>query len=60
MTREQEALLAQACASPIVHMDETGWRENGQNGYVWGLVTPGPEPVCSYAYDRSRRPGAPL
>jgi hypothetical protein len=51
---EQEALLAQARASPIVHMDETGWRENGQNGYVWGLVTPGPEPVCSYAYDRSR------
>jgi transposase len=51
---EQEALLAQARASPIVHMDETGWRENGQNGYVWGLVTPGPAPVCYYAYDRSR------
>jgi transposase len=33
---EQEALRAQARASPIVHMDETGWRENGQNGYVWG------------------------
>ncbi len=51
---EQEALLVQARASPIVHMDETGWRENGQNGYVWGLVTPGPAPVCYYAYDRSR------
>jgi len=51
---EQDALLAQARASPIVHMDETGWRERGQNGYVWGLVTPGPEPVCYYAYDRSR------
>src|SRR5918911_1615433 len=51
---EQEALRAQARASPIVHMDETGWRENGQNGYVWGLVTPGPDPVCSYAYDPSR------
>jgi len=50
---EQAALLAQARASPIVHMDETGWREDGQNGYVWGLVTPGPEPVCSYAYDPS-------
>jgi hypothetical protein len=35
-------------------MDETGWRENGQNGYVWGLVTPGPDPLCSYAYARSR------
>jgi transposase len=51
---EQAALLAQARASPIVHMDETGWREDGQNGYVWGLVTPGPEPVCYYAYDASR------
>lgn len=51
---EQDALLAQARASPIVHMDETGWRENGHNGYVWGLVTPGPDPVCYYAYDRSR------
>ena len=51
---EQEALLAQARASPVVHMDETGWRENGRNGYVWGLVTPGPQPVCYYAYDRSR------
>jgi transposase len=52
--REQAALLEQARASPIVHMDETGWRENGQNGYVWGLTTPGPAPVCYYAYDRSR------
>jgi transposase len=51
---EQAALLAQARASPIVHMDETGWREDGQNGYVWGLVTPGPEPACSYVYDPSR------
>jgi transposase len=52
--REQAALLEHARASPIVHMDETGWRENGQNGYVWGLTTPGPAPVCFYAYDRSR------
>jgi len=51
---EQAALLAQARASPILHMDETGWRENGQNGFVWGLTTPGPAPVCYYAYDRSR------
>src|ERR671937_3210199 len=51
---ERAALLAQARTSPIAHMDETGWREDGQNGYVWGLVTPGPEPVCSYAYDPSR------
>ena len=26
-------------ASPVVHADETGWREGGKNGYVWGLGT---------------------
>ena len=27
-------------ASPVVHGDETGWRENGRNGYVWTFSTP--------------------
>jgi transposase len=27
-------------ASPVVHADETGWRENGRNGYAWTLSTP--------------------
>ena len=26
--------------SPVVHADETGWRENGANGYVWTFSTP--------------------
>lgn len=26
--------------SPVVHGDETGWRENGQNGYLWNFNTP--------------------
>ena len=26
--------------SPVVHADETGWRENGHNGYVWTFSTP--------------------
>ncbi len=26
--------------SPVVHVDETGWRENGYNGYVWTFSTP--------------------
>jgi transposase len=26
--------------SPRVHADETGWRENGRNGYVWTFSTP--------------------
>lgn len=27
-------------ASPVVHADETGWREDGHNGYVWTFNTP--------------------
>lgn len=26
-------------ASPVLHVDETGWRENGGNGYVWTFST---------------------
>jgi transposase len=34
------ATLAQIRASPYVQADETGWRENGRNGYVWTFSTP--------------------
>jgi transposase len=27
-------------ASPVLHGDETGWREDGTNGYVWTFSTP--------------------
>ena len=27
-------------ASPVVHADETGWRQRGANGYVWTFSTP--------------------
>jgi len=27
-------------ASPVVHADETGWRKDGANGYVWTFSTP--------------------
>src|SRR5215218_11367404 len=27
-------------ASPVLHADETGWREDGSNGYVWTFSTP--------------------
>jgi transposase len=33
-------LQAAIRASPVVHVDETGWRENGRNGYVWTFSTP--------------------
>lgn len=39
-------------ASKIVHGDETGWREGGQNGYIWGVFTPQGDRF--YVYNRSR------
>ena len=47
-------LKQQARTSRILHADETGWRENGQNGYIWSFSTPGDAAVRYYEYDRSR------
>jgi len=49
-----DALKTQARASPILHGDETGWRENGQNGYIWAFSTPGEDAIRYYEYDHSR------
>ena len=38
-------------ASPAVQMDETGWREDGVNGYVWSACTP---QLRYYKYQHSR------
>lgn len=38
-------------ASDFVHADETGWRENGKNGYVWSFSTP---LLRYFVYDKSR------
>lgn len=46
-----DALLAEARAGPVVHVDETGWREDGRNGYVWTVSTP---TVRVFHYTRSR------
>ena len=48
------AFRAEARGSPVAHMDETGWRENGHNGYIWELATGGAAPVRYYEYDASR------
>ena len=37
---EVEGIRAGIRASPVVHADETGWREDGRNGYVWTFSTP--------------------
>jgi len=49
-----DGLKAQIRASAIVHADETGWREDGKNGYVWVFSTPGEQGVRYYVYDASR------
>ncbi len=33
-------ILEHIRGSPVVHADETGWREDGHNGYVWTFSTP--------------------
>ncbi len=40
-------ILERIRGSPVVHADETGWREDRHNGYVWTLSTPpcGTSPV---------------
>lgn len=50
----RHAIAAQTRASPSQHMDETGWRENGQNGYIWAQATEGPTATRVYTYKRSR------
>jgi transposase len=47
-------LKAQAQRSRWVHADETGWREDGQNGYIWALARGGARPVRYFEYHRSR------
>jgi hypothetical protein len=39
-TATYAALQAAARASPVVHADETGWRENGQQTTIWIVCTP--------------------
>ena len=48
---EYESLLGRVRGSPVVHGDETGWREDGVNGYLWSFSTP---EVRYYTYRHSR------
>ncbi len=55
LTQEMEptvtALKQAIRASPAVQVDETGWREDGRNGYIWSASTP---TVRYYEYHHSR------
>ena len=47
-------LLAEVQSSSVAHADETGWREDGQNGYVWAFLSETPRPVCYFVYQQTR------
>jgi transposase len=51
MQQELVALKMKIRASPAVQADETGWREDGINGYVWSVSTPS---IRYYEYHHSR------
>jgi transposase len=51
---QADQLLAQVRSQAVVHQDETGWRENGANGYVWVTASDGPQAVRYYEYSPSR------
>ena len=53
---EYEALREEVVGSAYVHADETGWRESGQNGYIWSFST---SEVRYFVYDKSRGHGVP-
>ncbi len=46
-----QALKAELRASPAIQADETGWREDGVNGYIWSVSTP---TLRYYEYHHSR------
>jgi len=52
-----EALGEELRSSAVVHADETGWREDGENGYLWVFGTP---TVEYFHRDKSRASAIPL
>lgn len=38
--QDYEKLMLQLRCAPIVHADETGWRTDGRNGYLWTITSP--------------------
>jgi hypothetical protein len=51
-----QQLLEQVRGSPAVCGDETGWREDGDNGYLWTFATP---TVRYFVYRKSRARAVP-
>lgn len=51
MEKQYHKLKLVIRAAEVVHADETGWRTNGQNGYLWTINTPD---HTLYHIDKSR------
>jgi hypothetical protein len=39
LAKVPDRLIAAYRQAPVKHADETGWRNDGQNGYAWGFFT---------------------
>jgi transposase len=48
---DYQQLLVSVRSAPQVHADETGWRTDGKNGWLWALTTP---TQTVYHIDKSR------
>ena len=40
LERDHEQLTLALRSAPVVYADETGWRTDGKNGYLWVVATP--------------------
>ena len=57
---QADALKEGVRDSSVVHGDETGWRENGRNGYAWAFASEEPAAVRYFEHDPSRGHQVPL
>jgi len=48
---EKQTILTAIRAGPYVHVDETGWRLNGKNHWLWAFIT---EKLAHYRIEPSR------
>ena len=56
LERKYEQILGEIRASPVKHADETGWRVEGINSWLWGFFT---KEHAYYAIKESRGKGVP-
>jgi hypothetical protein len=52
-----EKLIQEYRQAPVKHADETGWRTNGRNGYVWLFATP---ETSIFEFGKNRSSKVPL